>query len=98
MAVMLNDYNIICTCETWLTDNISSFELLLDKYIKYRSDRKQHVENNTHGGAMIAIKNSLSTEHLNTEHLVCSLTCRLAINEFSFFISVFYNPPKISRY
>ena len=29
-AVMLNDYNIICTCETWLNDNPSSSELFLD--------------------------------------------------------------------
>ena len=29
-AVMLNDYDIICACETWLNDNTSSSELFLD--------------------------------------------------------------------
>ena len=29
-AVMLNDYNIICACETWLNDNTSSSELFSD--------------------------------------------------------------------
>ena len=95
---MLNDYNIICACETWLKDNISSSELLLDNYIIYRSDRKQDAENNTQGGAMIAIRNSLASEQLNTDPPDCSLTCRLEINKLSFFISVFYNPSKGSGY
>ena len=84
--------------ETWLNDNISSSELLLDNYTIYRSDRKQDAENNTHGGAMIAIKNSLASEKLSTDHPDCSLTCRLEVNKLSLFISVFYNPPKGSGY
>ena len=43
---------------------------------------------------MIAIKNSLASEKLSTDHPDCSLTCRLEIKKLSFFISVFYNPPK----
>ena len=46
---------------------------------------------------MIAIKNSLASEQLNTDQPDCSLTCRLKINKLSFFISVFYNPPKESE-
>ena len=84
-AVMLNDYNNICACETWLKDNISSSELLLDNYTIYRSDRKQDAENNTQGGAMIAIRNSLASEQLNTDPPDCSLTCRLEINKLSLF-------------
>ena len=97
-AVMLNDYNLVCACETRLNDNISSSELLLDNYNIYRSDRKQDAENNTHGGAMIAIKNSLASQQLFTDQPDCSITCRLEINKLSFFISVFYNPPKGSGY
>ena len=47
---------------------------------------------------MIAIKNSLVSEQLITDQTDCSLTCRLKINKISFFISVFYNPPKGSGY
>ena len=97
-SVMLNDNNIICACETWLNDNISSSELLLDIYNIYRSDRKKDAENNTHGGTMIAIKNSLASEQLNTDQPYCSLTCRLEINKLCFFNSVFYNPPLGSGY
>ena len=91
---MLNDYNTICSCEKWSNDNISSSELLLDTYTIYRSDRKQDAENNTQRGAMIAVKNSLASEQLNTDQPDCSLTCRLEINKLSFFISMFYKPPK----
>ena len=97
---MLNDCNIFCACETWLNDNISLSELLLDNYNIYRSDRKQDAENNTHGGAMTAIKNNLASEQIITDQPDCSLTCRLEINNLSFFIPVFYNPPKgsVNRY
>ena len=94
---MLNDYNIICACETWLNDNISSSELFLDNYTIYRSDRKQDAKSNTHGGTMIAIKNSLASEKLNTDQPNCSLKFRLEF-KLSFFISGFYNPPKGSGY
>ena len=43
---------------------------------------------------MIAIKNNLASEKLGTDHPDCSLTCGQEINKLSFFISVFYNPPK----
>ena len=66
-AVMLNDSDIICACETWLNDNISSSELLLDNYTIYRSDRKQDAENNNHGRSMIAVKNCLEPEQFNTD-------------------------------
>ena len=46
---------------------------------------------------MIAIKNSLAYEQLNTDQPECSLTCRLEINKLRFF-SVFYNPPKGGGY
>ena len=91
---MLDDYNIICACETWLNDNISSSELLLDNYTIYRSNRKQDAENNTHGGAMIAIKNSLASEQLITDQPECSLTCRLEINKLSFFFCVLQSPER----
>ena len=64
----------------------------------FRSDRKQDAENNTHGGAMIAIKNNLASEKIITDQPDCSLTCRLEINNLSCFIPVFYNPPKGSVY
>ena len=95
---MLNGYNIICACETWLNNKISSSELLLDNYIIYRSDRKQDAENNTQGGAMIPIKNSLESEQLNADQPDCSLNCRLKIKKLSLFNSVFYNSPKGSGY
>ena len=83
---MVNDYNNFCACETWLNDNISSSEQLLDHYTIYRLDRKQDGENNTNVGAVIAIKNNLASEQLNTDQPTCSLTCRLEINKLSFFL------------
>ena len=93
-AVMLNDYNLVCACETRLNDNILSSELLLDNYNIYRSDRKQDAENNTHGREMIAIKNSLASEQLFTDQPDCSLTCRLEIIKLSFLFLCSTTPRK----
>ena len=93
-AVMLNDYSFICARETWLKGNISSSELLLDNYNIYRSNRKQDAENKTHGGAFIAIKNSLASEQFNTDQPACSLTCRLEINKLGFLFLCSTTPRK----
>ena len=95
---MLIDYYIICDCEKWLNNDISSSEVLSDNYTIYRSDRKQDEKNSTHGDAMIAIKNRLASELLNTDQPDCSPICRQQINSFSFLIFVFCKPPKGSGY
>ena len=60
-GITLSDYNVVCICETWLNENIGSAELLLHNYTLYRSDRKLQKDMNTHGGVMVAIKNSINS-------------------------------------
>ena len=42
---------------------------------------------------MIAIKNSIASEQLNTDQTDCSLTCRLENNKLSFYFRVLQAPP-----
>ena len=53
-------YNVVCTFETWLKENIESAEMLLHNYTVYRSDRKLRKDKNAHACVKVAIKNSIT--------------------------------------
>ena len=53
-------YGIICISESWLSDNISSNEILSYGYNIYRSDRGSRG-----GGVLIAITNTIPSNHIN---------------------------------
>ena len=60
-AIKIGLYSVICICETLLNENIANSELLLAEYNIYRADRA-HQSSNTHGGALIAIRNALNSQ------------------------------------
>ena len=97
-AVINSDYNVICLCETWLNDNIPSFELFLNDYCIYRQDRQMYQDKNTHGGALIAVKNSFISERVISEQPDSSLVCKIQLAANEIFICAFYNPPRTSPY
>ena len=80
-AVINSDYNVICLCETWLNDNIPSSELFLNDYYIYRQDRQMDQDKNTHGGALIAIKNSFISERVISDQPDSSLVCKIQLAE-----------------
>ena len=73
-AIKIGLYSVICFCETWLNENISNSEQLLAEYNIYRADRA-YQSSNTHGGALIAIKNSLNSQKIiPTSNVVSNVT------------------------
>ena len=96
-AVINSDYNVICLCETWLNDNIPSSELFLNDYCIYRQDRQMDQDKNTHGGALIAVKNSFISERVISEQPYSSLVCKIQLAGNEIFICAFYNPQDIAR-
>ena len=76
-AIKIGLYSVICICETWLNKNISNSELLLAEYNIYRADRA-HQSSNTHGGALIAIKNSLNSQKIKLD-IECCVPCNITL-------------------
>ena len=55
-AVATSNYDIIFLYDAWLNENIASSDLMLKEYSIYRSERKTARDQNLHGGALMAVK------------------------------------------
>ncbi len=74
-VVYLEQYDIVCVCETWLN------ELILDNQIlpRYTIHRKDRCSNVRGGGVLVALKNELRSsrrpllEGQQSEHLMVEL-------------------------
>ena len=97
-AVINSDYNVLCLCETWLNDNIHDSELFLNDYNIYRSDRATIGDSNEHGGTLIAVKNTLISEKINSTLPNSWVACKITLNDTQVFLYAFYNPPISSSY
>lgn len=71
--ITLKNFDVVCLTETWLTDGIDSESIFDETYVTYRADRTARTysratnrleEDLTGGGALIAIKNNISTNRL----------------------------------
>ena len=86
--LLVNDYDIICICETWLTEVVSENELFLQQYHCFYANRKVPTKSTArstptttaHGGIMICIANNINAEQLCFNYVVdgsvtvCALT------------------------
>ena len=52
----------------------------------------------THGGVVIAVKNSFISERVISEQLDSSLVCKIQLADYEIFICAFYKPPRTSPY
>ena len=87
----------MCACETWLNEQINDSDLFLSNFNIYRQDRK-HQFTNTHGGALIAVKNTVSSHRLKTKEVDSCVLCKVKIEGVEIYICSFHNPPKTSPY
>ena len=59
LDILLREHNIdiLCSTETWLTDEVRKSEIFLNRqyFVRFRKDRKV----GTHGGTLIAHKTNL---------------------------------------
>lgn len=54
--VLLNDYDIICVSESWLTPNFYDKEFFDNRYVLYRCDRTEESGAERGGGVMVAVR------------------------------------------
>lgn len=60
-AVCLNDYDVVCITESWLTDGISDSELFDSRYLVYRRDRNYSQTGQIYGGGvLLGVKRELN--------------------------------------
>ena len=97
-AVINSDYNVLCHCETWLNNNIHDSELFLNDYNIHRSDRATIGDRNANGGTLIAVKNTLISEKINSILPNSCVACKITLNDAQEFLYAFYNPPISSSY
>ena len=87
---LVNNYDIVCIVESWLSQDISDSELAITGYTIFRRDRNRHG-----GGIIIFVKDTLSCTILPTSTSP-SMEFISLIFEFcssKFCISAFYRPP-----
>ena len=64
-ATSICNYDIIALSETWLSDDISSSELISNNYVVYRSDRNfESLSVSRGGGVLLSIVFAISIETL----------------------------------
>ena len=97
-AVNNSDYNVLCLCETWFNTNIHDSELFFNDYNIYRRDCATIGDRNAHRGTLIAVKNTLISEKLNSTLPNSCVACTNTLNDTQVFLYAFYNPPISSSY
>ena len=65
--MLLNNFDVICICETWLTTDVNDSKLFLANYTIFRSDRVSKLGATSHGGTMICVINNISCEEILTD-------------------------------
>ena len=64
----MENMDIQCLTETWLTDDIPNEGLFLKEFMIHRNDRKTDNHTTKHGGVLIAVKNSISNEKVELKN------------------------------
>lgn len=95
-SITNNDYDIIVLVETWLTPNIFDCELVDSRYVVFRYDRNPELSNKKlGGGVLIAVKNNLKTNQLNTSQIdsqieMVGVSVRFSKNYWFYLYAVYF--------
>ena len=98
--MLLNNFDVICICETWLSTDVNDSELFLANYTIFRSDRVSKLGATSHDGTMISVMNNNSCEEFLTD---CdnngSITaCSMKFGMLNVCLICVYMPPADSNY
>ena len=92
----MENMDILCLTETWLTGDIPNEGLFLKEFMIHRNDRKTHKTK--HGGVLIAVRNSISHERVEPKNTDENVVVKIEPKNTAFLICCCYNPPKTSPY
>ena len=96
----MNNPDIVCLSETWLTTEISETELFLNEYNCFRSDCKAKIVQTSHGGTMICVKRSFVSENANFGYDTNGsvVGCYVTSGNLKILVISCYLPPANSKY
>ena len=64
-STLHSDYDIICLCEIWLTEDVTTHSIFLENYNVYKNDKTTtETRKSRHGGVLIAVGNLIAHEYL----------------------------------
>ena len=89
LSVSSLDPDIICICETWLTNDIQNSEISLPGYSLFRKDRLHKIG----GGAAIYAKSNLSSSLIKLSSSLEFILISIFHLDVKLFIGCFYRPP-----
>jgi hypothetical protein len=92
---ILLSYDAYILIETWLSDDISNFELFFDGYLIFRCGRNARTSNCRRGGSLISVKKELRPTLITTLYDTCEqvfVHFTLA-SGLSVFVAGVYLPP-----
>lgn len=87
--ILLNDFDILCISETWLSGDILDENLLIDGYSLFRRDRDM----NRWGGVCMYIKKSIHCSVIPSSRNIEQLWVNISIKNMKFAIGVIYRAP-----
>ena len=93
---MLNlSYDLICVCETWLTEDVTNASIFLENYEVYRNDRTVTASRKSrHGGVLIAVSNRIAHEPIRMKCPKADyLVVKIELKERSLILCCIYNAP-----
>ena len=77
-ALFSKFHHVLCICETWLTkEEVQNYDLNFDSEQNYRADRPLETNVIPHGNSLVAVKNSLDSETLDTALPDCCIACNI---------------------
>ena len=91
-----NIYDIICLTETWLTENVTTGAIFLDKFNIHRIDRQRVSGKSKYGGVRIAINHEIPHYCILSTFKDCLIVKLLIENPV--IIACIYCAPKGSKY
>ena len=81
-SIVHSDYDIICLCETWLREDVTTASIFLNNYNVYKNDSTTtQTRKSRHKGVLIAVQNQVANDLLTIMCLHMMLEIRLSGKE-----------------
>ena len=98
--MLLNNFDVICICETWLTTDVNDSEIFIANNSIFRSDRVFKLGATSHGGTMICVSNKISCEEILMEfdNNGSNTACSMKLGMLNVCLICVYLPPADSNY
>ena len=99
-SIVHSDYDIICLCEAWLTEDVTTASIFLENYDAHRNDMiTAKTRKSRQGWVLITVKNHTAQEFLTTKCLKSDyLVMKNSLHGRTLVLCFIYSAPEPSFY